>query len=227
LPLTTSDLAAAAVAENQEEMFSAVYDLMLGLGEAAVLQNNPATPFLLKQAAVKGALGHVCGFLRRFRDIEEEGLNRPLESLLTALVDLEGGTQPELLRPRRAGHAPSMSYGKQALVIHAAFALDALMGLGLSQAAAAHAVARQIELAGIPLTGRKPVTARRVVDWRDRLNAGPGAMPAFAVETWRRLQAQKRSDGSLQPVPEADQIVLQHFRLILDRLATNLKKPPS
>jgi hypothetical protein len=227
LPLTTSDLAAAAVAENQEEMFSAVYDLMLGLGEAAVLLNNPEAPFRLKQAAVKGALGHVCGFLRGFGDIEGAGLNRPLETLLTALLDLEGGTQPELLKPRSVRHAPSMSYGKQALVIHAAFALDQLMGLGLSQAAGAQAAARQIELAGIPLTGRKPVTARRVVDWRDRLNASPGVMPGFAVKIWRRLQAQKRSDASLEPVPGTDRIVLQRFRLTLDRLATNLKKPPS
>jgi hypothetical protein len=155
------------VAENREEMFSAVYDLMLGLGEDAVLLNDPTTPFRLKQAAVKGALGHVCAFLRRFGDIEEAGLNRPLETLLIALLDLERGTQPELLKPRRAGHAPSRSPGKQALVFHAAFALDQLMDLGLSQEEGAQAVARQIKLAGISLTGRKPVTANRVVDWRD------------------------------------------------------------
>jgi hypothetical protein len=227
VPLTSSDLAAAAVAENQEEMFSAVYDLMLGLGEDAVLLNDPTTPFLLQQAAVKGALGHVCAFLRRFGDIEEAGLNRPLETLLIALLDLEGGTQPELLKPRTAGHAPSRSPGKQALVFHAAFALDQLMDLGLSQADGAQAVARQIKLAGISLTGRKPVTAKRVVDWRDQLNAGPGAMPGFVVEIWRKFLARKRSDGSLRPAPGADRIVLQSFRRILDRLATNLKKPPS
>jgi len=227
LPLTSSDLAAAAVAENREEMISAVNELMLGLGISAAPLNDPAVPLWMKQEALQGALGYVCGFFRRFGDIEEAGFNRPLETLLIALVDLERGTLPALLKPRRAGHAPSMSYAKQALVIHAAVALEELMNLGLRRAAGSQAVAREIKLAGISLTGRKPVTAERVVDWRDQLNAGSGAMPEFAVEIWRRLQARKRSDGSLRPVPGADQIVLQNFRRILDRLARNLKTPPS
>ena len=103
MPLTSSDLAAAAVAENREEMFSAVYDLTLGLGEAAVILNDHAAPLRLKQAAVKGALGHVWTFFRKFADFEEAGLNWPLETLDIALMDLELGTQPELLKPRRTG----------------------------------------------------------------------------------------------------------------------------
>jgi hypothetical protein len=208
-------------------MISAVNELMQGLSDTAAPLSHPAAPLRLKQAAMKGALGHVYAFFRKFGDIEETGLNLPLKMLLTALADLEGGTQPALLRPRRARHAPSMSVAKQTLAFHAAHTLDQLMEFGLSREAGAQEVARQIELAGISLTDRKPVTAKRVADWRDQLSAGPGAMPGFVVEIWRGLPARKRSDGSLRPVPGADQIVLKNFRRILDLLAANLKNPPS
>jgi hypothetical protein len=40
---------------------------LVGVGEAAVILNDHAAPLRLKQAAVKGALGHVCGLVRRYR----------------------------------------------------------------------------------------------------------------------------------------------------------------
>ena len=223
MPLTISDLAAAAVAENREEMVSAVNDLIRGLGVAAQPLNHPSAPFRLNQAAMKGALFSVCVFFRKFGDIEAAGLNWPLEMLLIALLDLEGGTQPALLKPRRAGHAPPMSYAKQVLAFHAASALDELMNLGLSRAAGAQAVAQQIKLAGIPLTGRKPVTARLVISWRDRFHAGSDAMPDFMVEIWRRQPARKPSAPGLRPGSPAARIVLRHFRQKVERLAANLK----
>jgi len=62
MPLTSSDLAAAAVAENQEEMVSAVNELMRGLGEAAAPLNDPAVPLRMKQEALQGALAYVHNF---------------------------------------------------------------------------------------------------------------------------------------------------------------------
>jgi hypothetical protein len=90
------------------------------------------------------------------------------------------------------------------------------MNLGLSRAAGAQAVAKEIEQAGISLPGgkKKPVTADLVISWRDRLNAGPGAMADFIVEIWRRQPA----PGS--PTPQS---VLQNFRQKVERLAANLK----
>jgi hypothetical protein len=122
-----------------------------------------------------------------FGDIEEAGLNRPLETLLTALLDLELGTLPKLLEPRRTVGQPPMSYARQMLTYFAAFVLDELMDLGMRREAGAQAVAKEIGQAGIFLPGeqKKSVTARLVISWRDRLNAGPGAMD-FIVEIWRR-----------------------------------------
>ena len=235
MPLTSSDLAAAAVAENREEMFSAVYDLTRGLREVTVILNDPATPFRLKQAAVKGALGHVWTFFRKFADFEEAGLNWPLETLDIALMDLELGTQPELLKPRRTGTGgtPPMSYAKQTLAHHAAFVLGKLMDLGMDQKVGAQAVAKEIGQAGISLSGGKKnpgVTADLVIRWREQLNAGPGAMNDFIVEVWRRHQKQKDRKpsgpgsrrGSQVDSPAA-RIVLKRFRQRMERLAANLK----
>jgi hypothetical protein len=98
-----------------------------------------------------------------------------------------------------------MSCAKQVLVFHAASILDELMKLGLSRADGAQAVAQQIELAGIFLTGRKPVTAGLVISWRTRLHAGSGAMPDFVVEIWRRRPspAGRRPCGSGRGTVEA------------------------
>src|SRR5215472_9831698 len=145
MPLTSSDLAAAAVPENREEMISAVNDLMRGLGKAAMTLSEPRAPFQWKRAAMKGALGSVWTFFQKFADFEEAGLNWPLETLDIALMDLEAGTLPALLKPlRRARGALPMSYAEQTLVRHAALVLGELMNRGLSRADGARAVAKEI-----------------------------------------------------------------------------------
>jgi hypothetical protein len=218
LPLTSSDLAAAAVAENREEMDSAVKQLVAGLGEAAKVLNNARAPFQLKRDAMKRALGHVWAFFRKFADFEEAGLDEPLEMLLIALLDLERGTQPELLKPRRAGHAPPMSYAKQTLALRAAVALNEQMRLGLDRDAGAEVVARQITLAGIRLPNGKPVTDKLVISWRKQLQASSGAMAG----SWLRVR--KPSAPDLRPGLPVARIMLRHFRQRMERLAVNLKR---
>jgi hypothetical protein len=230
MPLTSSDLAAAAVAENREEMIAAVKELMRGLDIQAAPLNNPAVPLWMKQEALQGALGYVHNFFRKFADFEEKGWNGPLETLLIALVDLESGALPALLKPREVGGTP-MSYARQILAHHAALVLDELMNLGMSRAAGAREVAKEIGRADISLPSgkekKKLVTAGLVISWRDRLNAGWDAMPDFIVEIWRRRQDRKPSRrgsrrGS-QVVPPGARIMLQRFRQRMDRLAANLK----
>ena len=122
-----------------------------------------------------------------------------------------------------------MSYARQTLAHHAAFVLGELMDLGMSREAGAEAVAKEIGQAGIFLPGeQKPaVTADLVISWRDRLNAGPGAMDDFIVEIWRRRPDRRPSGpgsrrGSQVDSPAA-RIVLKRFRQRMERLAANLK----
>jgi len=231
VPLTSSDLAAAAVAENQEAMISAVNELMRGLGISAAPLNDPAVPLRMKQEALQGALAYVHNFFRKFADFEEKGWNGPLETLLIALVDLESGTLPGLLKPREVGGTP-MSYARQILAHHAALILDELMNLGMSRAAGAREVAKEIGRADISLPSakeeKKLVTAGLVISYRNRLNAGWDEMPDFIVEIWRRRQKDRKPSrrgsrrGSQVVSPDA-RIMLQLFGQRMDRLAANLK----
>ena len=120
------------------------------------------------------ALWAVIDFLQAFDDFHSAGLERPLVSLATALLDVDKGTVHPMLRPKRGrkrGQSPSTIEMTRFRVM-AAVAMTLFMKNGSPKNLAAQRVARALDNAGFKRAGGRPITAQTVAGWRDRVSGG-------------------------------------------------------
>ena len=119
------------------------------------------------------------------------GATDTLWSLLTALGDLESGTQSPIFEPVRDSKSgkPPMSTEMQGIMASACVAMDALIRFDkVSADVAAKKVARVMESAKVKLPRSRPGAslAKTVQGWRHRLEEGPGGKaPPFALQAWQ------------------------------------------
>jgi hypothetical protein len=92
-----------------------------------------------------------------------------IRHLLYSLADLESGKLVPLLTPKRVKNRPRDSAAKGGFRAFAAVAMDLFMESGVPRKQAARDVATALSRMGYDDGPGKPIKARMVEDWRDRM----------------------------------------------------------
>jgi hypothetical protein len=110
----------------------------------------------------------------------------PLLRVSNALFELNHGRVSPLFKPiQRKGHSPGQPNAHALLKGHAARALSELMASGMPIDDAATKIAMALKQAS--KKGLRPVTARTVINWRERFEQGPGpGAPQAALHVYSR-----------------------------------------
>lgn len=92
-----------------------------------------------------------------------------IRHLLYSLADLESGKLAPLLTPKKVKNRPRDSAAKDAFRAFGAVAMDLFMESGVPRKQAARDVATALSRMGYDDGPGKPIKARMVEDWRDRM----------------------------------------------------------
>lgn len=98
---------------------------------------------------------------------------QPLSNLRDALLDLDQGGNPPMLRAQEG--RPQLTTAQRIMRAVAAFAVDMLMKSGEAEIAACTTVARELDRQGWRRAGNKPVNATTVQNWRKTVRGGSPA----------------------------------------------------
>lgn len=141
--------------------------LRIGLNTAAK-QFNPGAEDHGRQGVLL-ALFEFDFFLKAMFGNRTASIFLPLNQLRYALFDLERGKTVPLLTQKKIKHRPRDSSAKEAFRALAAVAMELFIKGKIPRNQAAKAVAKALSATGYENSIGKPITAKLVEDWRDRM----------------------------------------------------------
>jgi hypothetical protein len=97
----------------------------------------------------------------------------PIWSLAAALEDLESGAVAPMLKPKKINNRPPELDAYRFLKRGAVTVCTLLMKTGLTLPAAAKAVSKALNAAGLPQNSGRPLTHKTILNWRARYASDP------------------------------------------------------
>lgn len=183
---------------------AAVAELLATLGQLREGMRVNKKPLALHPATHLAALSlwEVLAFLGRLPGFKTSGHLGALESLVSAISDLEDGVPSPMFAPAK-GRNP-MPTELQITMAKAATVMDAQIKLGVNPDQAARDVGRELARGGLRLPKQyKASLAATVTGWRERLMRGGANVPAVAADAWtlyqRRISAERAAGQALDP----------------------------
>jgi hypothetical protein len=156
----------------------------------------------------------------------ERPVTLPLSALLLALYDLNGGSDPPILKRTlaRPGGRPPDTSSRKLTHLYAALMTELMMHIGLQRRPAAEAIAGILHQCGIALQRRgddSVMNSDAVIKWREQVQKSvkqdPDSPPAILyrrnLKAWRQQLDQMRCDGAGDG--ELKDLVLGNLPLLL------------
>ena len=126
-----------------------------------------------------------------------------ISALVHGLADLDAGHVSALMQPSKKVGRPRTPARDQMIMATAALAMEAEMRRGLSRQQAADRTARLLAVARVRVgrSGDKPITAAKIAEWRDVLNAGPKDSQDWSIAEarWRLVLDRLNLGAPLAP----------------------------
>lgn len=131
----------------------------------------------------------------------------PLRELLDGLADLDAGLQSPMLRHKRKKGGRQTRRGVETFRATAAVLMEIYIEEGKQRDAAAAIVAKELNQHGYSDERGNPISAKRVEDWRDKVNEGGDSLGA------KRFNGLSQDLKPLDP-DKARQLVFESLSLI-------------